>query len=257
MDQLERAINEAVLSAKKHGQNLNSQLVTLRLVTNQPWSEKQVKDKWRQMCPRGDADYIENNFSQDKIEKAENMAQKLVKIKWIKMVAVTGSVAMLSSKGEDDIDILIITQSNRLWLARAIGMIWLKVAGIEFRRAGEKLVADKFCFNMWLEEQSLEISAQKRSVGAAVDVVNMKVVAGNKNIYGELLRKNRWVEAVAAPGYRYRLQGANKITLCKSKCDFWAVFNLVAYWVQRIYMRPKMTKEIVNLKAAYFHPRLI
>lgn len=257
VDQIERAIKEAVNRAKTHGQNLNSKLITFRLVTNQPWTEKLIKDKWTQLYPKGDTNFKENKFSLEKIEKARLMAQKLTKIKWFKMVAVTGSVAMMSANKDDDIDILVITENNRLWLARAIGMFWLKVVGIDFRRAGEKVVADKFCFNMWLDQQNLEIISQKRSVGAALDLINMKVVTGDKTIFEKLLRKNDWIEAMATPGYRHWLRGTKEGGVVLKKNDLLGAINLVFYWVQRIYMRPKMTREIVSIKAAYFHPRLI
>jgi len=57
-------------------------------------------------------------YSEKKIKIAEKIALILRKIPWVKMVGVTGALAMRNAEKKDDIDLLIIAVKNRLWLTR-------------------------------------------------------------------------------------------------------------------------------------------
>ncbi|MCG2691804.1 hypothetical protein L6272_03160, partial [Microgenomates group bacterium] len=61
-----------------------------------------------------------NRFSQLKWRRAKQSAKLLSFIPWIKLVAATGALAMSNCRKDDDIDLMIITAENRLWLTRLL-----------------------------------------------------------------------------------------------------------------------------------------
>ena len=87
-----------------------------------------------------------------KIILAKNLwAIKLLgTIPWIKMIAITGSVAAHNAERGDDIDLFIITQGNRLWLTRGFTTLLLTIVG---KYAVGKNNKEKLCCNIFIDEK--------------------------------------------------------------------------------------------------------
>lgn len=255
MDLLKEAITKSVALAHSKGQILDERLVIKRLISSLRWTRKEVIAKWRELG----MDYRVLNKGQNraKLDKARNVAKILEQCRWIKMVAVTGSVAMENASKDDDIDILVITQNKRLWLARIWVLISLLINGVDFRRNNKPQRADQFCFNMWLEERSLEVTDNKRTLGAALDAINMKVVGGNRGYHVLFLRKNRWIGKYLKTAWEEMTQKpiSAKTKRNGSRAGDW--LNIIVFGIQYLYMKSKITKETISLEAAYFHPRKI
>ena len=67
--------------------------------------------------------------SQEKLKIGQRAAHWLSFIPTVKMVALTGAVAMNNAKRSDDIDFLIVTGANRLWLTRALAVLLIELLG--------------------------------------------------------------------------------------------------------------------------------
>ena len=61
---------------------------------------------------------IRRKISQTKIDQAFRLTRLLSLVPTIRLVAVTGSLAMENAKSGDDIDLMIVTQEGTLWLTR-------------------------------------------------------------------------------------------------------------------------------------------
>ena len=92
---------------------------------------------------------IKEKYSEEKLEIARKTAKKLQNISGVKMVGVTGALAMKNCSLGDDIDLAIITTKDRLWLTRLMILFLSPFLGIKRRKPKETNVQDKICFNLF------------------------------------------------------------------------------------------------------------
>jgi hypothetical protein len=76
-------------------------------------------------------------ISQKKLHKALSVAHQLERFSSIRGIFITGNLAMCNADESDDIDLMIITDANRLWTTRLIVTLYLEFFGLR-RRPHEK-----------------------------------------------------------------------------------------------------------------------
>jgi len=130
-------------------------------------------------------------WSRKKLKIAKQVARCLKLIPTIKMVAVTGALAMENSNENDDIDLLIITSKSRLWLTRFLTVILLELVANR-RHPADKEVKDKICLNMFLDEGHLEVPKKEQDLFSAHEVCQLKVLWDKNVIYQKFLKANLW-----------------------------------------------------------------
>lgn len=132
-------------------------------------------------------------YSQKKLLIAERAARFLRFIPTIKMVALTGALAVKNSKKDDDIDFLIVTSKNRLWLTRIQAVLLIELLGMR-RKPNDLDVADKICLNIFLDENSLSLPKSKRNLFTAHEIAQTKVLWQKDDVYQNFLTQNQWVK---------------------------------------------------------------
>lgn len=132
-------------------------------------------------------------WSQKKLTIASRVARWLKLIPWIKMVAVTGNLAMENSEKDDDIDLLVVTAENRLWLTRLLTVLLVELVSHR-RRPADKEAKDKICLNMFLDETHLAVPQKERDLFAAHEVCQLKVLWQKDNLYQDFLKRNQWTK---------------------------------------------------------------
>lgn len=108
----------------------------------------------------------------------------------VELMAVSGSVAYGSALASDDIDIFLITKSNRTWLCFLKALLLARVFNIKAHINGEKT---NYCLSYVQDAQEFEQTLkQQRTPLFAREFLSMQVLAGI-NYYAKLLDWNSWM----------------------------------------------------------------
>jgi hypothetical protein len=113
---------------------------------------------------------------------AEFFACLLASLPFVRMVAVTGSLAMDNMDAGGDIDYFIVTSSGRLWTCRLMSLLVVRFA---------RLIGVNLCPNYFVSEQALAL--EERSLYAAHELTQMVPLYG-RNIYDGMRRMNLWAD---------------------------------------------------------------
>ena len=113
--------------------------------------------------------------------EARSYGHIIAGLPFVRMVAVTGSLAMNNVEAEADIDYLIVTTPERLWICRLLTLVVTRLAA--FRGIF-------LCPNFLLTQNALEM--RERSLYAAHEFVQMVPLSG-LDLYQRMRVLNPWV----------------------------------------------------------------
>jgi predicted nucleotidyltransferase len=211
--------------------------------------KKQVKERLRK-----------EKFSKNKIKIAKEYSEVLKFLPFIKFIGITGSLAMGNADFYSDIDLLIITKRNTLWTTRLLVLLFLKFKKISVRRSFDKEVKDKLCLNMWLDEEDLEW--HDRNLFSAHEIAQIVPIFNREKTYERFIFLNSWIfdfwpNAIPNKERFFKDSEPKKEERFLNKLFYFCICNFVeplSYFLERLYMRGKITREIVSRKRAIFHP---
>ena len=197
-------------------------------------------------------------WSIEKIKIARKITAILKSVPWIQAVLLTGALACRNCEQEDDIDCLIITSKERLWLTRFFTVLILEILGWR-RRPQEKKIRNKLCLNMFLSKDCLALPENERDLFTAHEVLQTQLLWQRNNSYLSFIKANRWVGNYLANAYSEILEKEKKRGKIDSKkrnnsCFFDFLERLV-FLFQTNYMKPRRTIEVVESSRALFHPQ--
>lgn len=251
---LKKAIQKTIDYAKNFNSEINQQEIIERLISNKIYSKEEIKKN----ININSLVKVPNVWKKNKILKAKVLANYLKKhFREIFFLGISGSVASGHPKKNDDIDLIIITKQNKLWLNRFKLRIFIFLNKIPHRRYGQKEIKDEFCFNLWLDEKALKLPRKKQTLQSATDLIMVMPLINKYNIYEKFLLENGWSKKYLATGY---YQKTKDIKLKKKKLEIKQnysddLLNKVFFWPQYWYMRKKITLEVINPHQAFFHKR--
>lgn len=123
-----------------------------------------------------------NNRAESCMQKAKKNAKFIAKFPYVKSVMVSGSLSKGVMPLDGDIDFFIITEPNRLWIARSLLVAYKKI----FLFNSHKY----FCVNYFIDHQHLQIEQQ--NIFTATEVVTLLPMV-NPFIYEDFKLANQWV----------------------------------------------------------------
>jgi hypothetical protein len=246
------AVKDTIDYAAKFGSCINKKEIEERLISKKHFSKEEIIEVIKNLSCKE----RKNSYYKEKIYKAEVLANKIGrKFKDILFLGISGSVASGHPKKNDDIDILVITKSNKLWMTRLWLRWWIYKNQIPHRKYGEGQKKNDFCFNLWLDENSLLLPKSKQNLKNAVDLILLKPLVNRNRVYERFITANSWAKKWVATPYvnktkdlRLKEQG-----LKIRQNNFDKVMNHLYFWPQYWYMRGKIKKEKVSLYWAFFH----
>lgn len=189
------------------------------------------------------------------LRKAKIISWILKLIPWIKLVGISGGLSMENAGKKDDIDLILITSKNRLWISRLLALFILQLTG-QRRKATHsiKQAAGKICLNILLEEDKLE--QKKKNLYTAHEVLQMKVLWQRDGVYSKYLEDNSWAFKYL-PNWMSQY-GVSSIKYRGNKKTHGSIVDLLENLAKKIQlkiMQKIQGQERIEDGALYFHPK--
>lgn len=203
--------------------------------------------------------WVRNRIRQEKIARKKTvLAQKTAKLlsllPSIELIGLSGKLAMGIAQKNDDIDLLIITKTQTIWLTRLTSLIILFLMGRK-RNPSSQHTADKVCLNMWMDRAHLQIPQNEQDLFSAHEIAQMKLLFQRNNCYDDFISSNLWIKNFlpnAAPIATKTLSSVKNLS--KRNHRLLSTFESLAGAFQLKYMKNKMTSEVVSPGYLRFHP---
>lgn len=188
-------------------------------------------------------------YSQKKLKKAAFFAGILKAIPTIRLIAVSGALAMQNSHKNDDIDLVIICERNTLWTTRFLANLLL----MPFKRYPKSsLVSDRACLNIFIDESDIKVTPQ--NIYTAHEICQMKPIWGLRETYSRFIGVNKWIYQYLpnwTPETKYSSSRLNMPLIPAS----WTLTEKLFKKLQLSYMRSKITTERIGEHQLFFHPK--
>ncbi len=121
-----------------------------------------------------------NDKAQLMMPKAHRIGRKIYRFPYVKGVGISGSLSKGVLHADGDFDYFIITQPNRLWVARTLLILYKKVFLLNSRK--------HFCVNYFIDTENLEI--EEKNPFTATEITTLIPVAGE--VMGDFFNANAW-----------------------------------------------------------------
>lgn len=131
------------------------------------------------------------SFSRKHWKMARVMTHIIKRFPFVRAVFITGSLSKNSSSKASDIDFMIITQKDRLWVARTMLMSFKKLFLFNKYKY--------FCINYSITENHLEV--EDKNIYTAIEIVTSKATF-NSILLNKFINSNLWLNNFL-PNYSY------------------------------------------------------
>jgi hypothetical protein len=179
--------------------------------------------------------------------KAARYGRIIASLPFVRMVAVTGSLAMNNAEEGKDIDYMIVTTPNHLWTCRALSLLITRIARLE---------RIHLCPNYLVTTNAMQL--EEHSIYVAHEFAQMIPLSG-REIYEEMRRLNGWLadylpNALSAPEMPPGVSVIQNSSSIQKALE--ALFCLpLANWIERWEMDrkiEKLTREQSSSMESYF-----
>jgi len=180
----------------------------LYLIGDKPYGRQEINDALEGLKQLGiiwekgglfflrDREYIcdfrvkRQKWSEEKSIKVKKLVWLFRLIPWVQMVAVTGAVAAGNAEEISDIDLMIIADSRRVWLARFLILGFLKTLGLRVDLQ-KKIFKDRFCVNLFIAGDKLEYP--QKNLYTANEIARIRPIFERGEFYQKFLMANQWI----------------------------------------------------------------
>ena len=199
-------------------------------------------------------------ISERKYARALKLSQILRRFPWVQAVFITGALAAGNAEKEADLDFLVVTRRNRVWLTRLGVYLLFSVLGWK-RPRGVEEAPDRVCLNMFLAEDELAVPDEEQNLFTAYEVTLAHPLWAKDFLHQRFLGVNPWVKNflpnVEMPEVKIPAPRSSRRLAVIVRGVFSFVFDLADWFshqLQLLYMRGRRTREVVERNRILFHP---
>jgi hypothetical protein len=126
-----------------------------------------------------------NKRAQHLLTVAHRVARLLYHFPFVRAIGISGSLSKTFADERSDIDLFIITSSNRLWIARTMMHFFKKFTFLAGRQHW-------FCMNYYIDEEALQIT--EKNYFTATELITLMPVCGNGAV-SHFFEANNWAKS--------------------------------------------------------------
>ena len=179
-----------------------------------------------------------NKKALELLEKAKKVGELLIRFPYVRGIGISGSLSKNFADENSDIDLFIITQKNRLWIARTLMHIFKKLTFLVNKQ-------HYYCMNYYIDEAQLEIV--EKNIYTAIEVVTLIPLQGNQ-AFADFYSANAWTAAYL-PNKLMRISSAKTLNSHALKHFGELLFNnSIGSWLEKKLMA--ITAKRWNKKTA-------
>ena len=116
------------------------------------------------------------------IKTAKKVSKLLIRFPYVRGIAISGSLSKNFADEDSDIDLFIITNKNKLWIARTLMHCFKKMTFLINRQ-------HYFCMNYYIDEQELQI--REKNVYTAIEIATLMPLHGD-TVFEQFYTANAW-----------------------------------------------------------------
>lgn len=128
-------------------------------------------------------------ISEENIKWLEKIIKKINYLPFIWAIFLSGSLAIRNSNENSDIDLLIITKKNRIFMVRFLLTVLLEL--LRVRRKPNK-IKRKICLNHYRSEDNLEI--KNHNLYTAYSYSHLCVLLDRDKLFDKFKKENNWLK---------------------------------------------------------------
>ena len=211
---------------------------------------------------------IRRKMSKSKLEnwRFKTYIKTLTAFPQIKLVGLSGSIAMMNADLDDDIDLFIIASKNRLFTARFLATVLAMIMGLK-RKIEQYKAPKKICLNLFFDESNLTVPLSKKTEFVGHEILQMKPIIVKGDIYERFLKANRWVFKLFPNAIHTILNIKNQRSKTNPKfkslsfklgfdiCTLtFDLFEKIIKRFQTLLINRHRTTEIITPTQLWFHP---
>ncbi len=125
-----------------------------------------------------------NRKALELLRKAEQVGAWLIRFPYVRGIGVSGSLSKNFADENSDIDLFIITQQNRLWIARSIMHCFKKLTFLVNKQ-------HYYCMNYYVDEAQLQIV--EKNIYTAIEVATLIPLQG-RDAFTAFYSANDWAQ---------------------------------------------------------------
>jgi hypothetical protein len=129
-----------------------------------------------------------NKISEKKFRTIKKVCWLIQFVPFVRMIAVTGAVAMKNADRKSDLDLMIALKGGKIFTGRVLVTALVHILGM--RRHGRK-ITDRICLNYFITDQSLEISIKDLFSSSEYSFI---VPVFGWECFRKFQEKNKWIK---------------------------------------------------------------